>query len=305
MTTNTQETICYGSRHLDCLAFASSGVTVSVVPFRYCIADGRALEWLHVIFKNQRSVPVSLWPLFFPTFTGKFGRLSWRFSHEDFIIHDLQPEHEHGVAFPLPSKYETLQLLVRADEPHRYERDGTELLIGERQASGLWGPVSNELESAFWDPSGPENETHHEVRFLADAVLASIRREPALLSDMRPGVFERLVGEVFARGGFQVTMTARSADGGVDVFAVCRLGLSPTSHVIQCKRYRDKIGVQFVRELYAVKADAGASKAVLVTTSSFTRPAVQFAERHSWEISLVDGTKLLEWIRHETPKMGT
>jgi restriction system protein len=44
---------------------------------------------------------------------------------------------------------------------------------------------------------------------------------------------------------------------------------------------------------------AKASKGVFVTTSYFTRPAYEFAERHPFKMLLIDGTKLAAlMIRH-------
>ena len=51
--------------------------------------------------------------------------------------------------------------------------------------------------------------------------------------------------------------------------------------LIECKKYsaRHKVDVQLVRSLLGVQSDRKANKAILVTSSLFTRDAKQFAER--------------------------
>jgi restriction endonuclease Mrr len=153
---------------------------------------------------------------------------------------------------------------------------------------------------AFWDPSEPQTSTLNTTRYIADTLLRRISREPTYLKNLEPSIFERVVAEVFKRSGFNIKLIAGSSDGGVDVLAISPSNLSPTLHLIQCKRYKGKVSVSLVRQLYGVKSDKGANKAVLVTTSSFTEPAIEFAERHSWEISLVGYEELVKWIRSAT-----
>jgi restriction system protein len=55
-------------------------------------------------------------------------------------------------------------------------------------------------------------------------------------------------------------------------------------------------------EIRAFSGSLGAAKAnkgVFVTTSYFTQPAENFAERHPFKIVLIDGERLAAWmIRH-------
>lgn len=69
--------------------------------------------------------------------------------------------------------------------------------------------------------------------------------------------------------------------------------------LIECKRYGkdNHVGVQLVRSLLGVQTDRKANKAVLVTSSSFSRDAKTFAERQQHLISLVDFDELLQMMR--------
>ena len=71
-----------------------------------------------------------------------------------------------------------------------------------------------------------------------------------------------------------------------------------TRYLIECKHPTTdtKIGISPVRQLYAVKVDEKATKAILATTSYFTKEARLFFERHSWELEPRDYDGVLEWI---------
>ena len=56
------------------------------------------------------------------------------------------------------------------------------------------------------------------------------------------------------------------------------------------------VGIVPVRALYGVKSDEGATKAILATTTHFTRDATMFFERHKWELEQKDYEGIMEWI---------
>lgn len=56
------------------------------------------------------------------------------------------------------------------------------------------------------------------------------------------------------------------------------------------------IGVSTVRELYGVKVDDGATKAILATTTYFTPDAKQFFDKHRWELEPRDFDDIHRWI---------
>jgi restriction endonuclease Mrr len=56
------------------------------------------------------------------------------------------------------------------------------------------------------------------------------------------------------------------------------------------------VGISTVRALYGVKGDEKASKAILATTTSFTRDAKKSSENHEWELELRDSRHIVVWI---------
>jgi HJR/Mrr/RecB family endonuclease len=69
--------------------------------------------------------------------------------------------------------------------------------------------------------------------------------------------------------------------------------------LIECKRYAgdNKVGVSFVRSLYGVKIHDGATKAILATTSTFTKAASELVTSHRWELEGRDYDGVVDWVK--------
>lgn len=110
--------------------------------------------------------------------------------------------------------------------------------------------------------------------------------------------FENLIGSLLARMGFQIEMTKASGDGGVDIIATIERPLLKGRYLIQCKRFAigSLVGAPIVREFYgALRADHRAVKGILVTTSSFTDQAKDFAR--DLPVDLIDREQLEHLLR--------
>ncbi len=121
-----------------------------------------------------------------------------------------------------------------------------------------------------------------------------------------PAFFERLIVALLLAMGYGGSreeagkIVGRSGDGGIDgVIDQDALGLDRV--YVQAKRYRAENAVS-EPEIRAFSGSLGAAKAnkgVFVTTSYFTQPAQNFAERHPCKIVLIDGERLAAlMIRH-------
>lgn len=113
--------------------------------------------------------------------------------------------------------------------------------------------------------------------------------------DISPREFEELVAELFRQQGFDVELTPATRDGGCDIIASKTMGSLPFMLIIECKKYslQNPVGVSLVRSLLGVQSDRKANKAVLVTSSRFTKSAKEFADRQQHLISLIDINDLL------------
>jgi HJR/Mrr/RecB family endonuclease len=128
-------------------------------------------------------------------------------------------------------------------------------------------------------------------------LIEHFHRNPDALRRIDRRKFEELVAELFGGFGYQVELTRRTRDGGRDVVAVKHTEVA-VKYLIECKRPDPGgyVGVRPVRELYGVKQDEAATKAILATTAYFSPDALLFFDRHRWELEPRDYFGVTEWI---------
>ena len=119
------------------------------------------------------------------------------------------------------------------------------------------------------------------------------------LNSMSGKEFETLIKQLVGAMGFGIERCSVGPDGGIDILASTYKDLVSGRYVIQCKRYSHKVGVKPVRELFGVVTAEGANKGVLITNSTFTKPARDFAEGKP--IELVDGSQLMKLLDKYIP----
>lgn len=112
-----------------------------------------------------------------------------------------------------------------------------------------------------------------------------------LYLNLSPIEFEILTAELFEKMGFEVELTKSNADDGIDVFAKQADAGNKQLSLIQCKRYTERVGVTYVRELIGTVSDRKATKGILVCSSTFTKPAKEKADSNP-SIELIDHTQL-------------
>ncbi len=102
--------------------------------------------------------------------------------------------------------------------------------------------------------------------------------------------FEKLVYDIFTRMGFRSQLTKTSGDGGIDIIAHYDGLVFKGKYLIQCKRWISTVGEPELRDLYGTTVAENALKGILVTTSTFSRQALEFAKGKNLE--LIDGSEL-------------
>ena len=121
----------------------------------------------------------------------------------------------------------------------------------------------------------------------------------ALLHQMDPSAFERLFQRVLRQDGFyQVDVTGRSGDGGIDGIGVIRVsGFLSFRVLFQCKRYKGSIGAGVVRDFRGAMVGR-TDKGLIVTTGNFTPASRKEATRDGApEIDLIDGEQLIDKLK--------
>ncbi|WP_340820405.1 restriction endonuclease [Methanolobus sp. WCC4] len=125
--------------------------------------------------------------------------------------------------------------------------------------------------------------------------------EELLLTD--PQDFETLLSGLFRNMGYRAEPTQYSRDRGVDiVISIENFGLSHT-WLVQAKRYSNPVGVKEVREYSSLRYRDRVDGVIIVTTSTFTREAMQEAAEHN--VRLIDGNLLVGMLNHYIPDGST
>lgn len=111
--------------------------------------------------------------------------------------------------------------------------------------------------------------------------------------------FEHLIRELFekefAGRGAEVKVTQASRDRGVDAIVFDPDPIHGGKYVIQAKRYTNTVDVSAVRDLCAVVKKEGASRGILVTTSTYGADAYAFANNEP--VTLLNGAELLGLLK--------
>jgi hypothetical protein len=104
--------------------------------------------------------------------------------------------------------------------------------------------------------------------------------------------FEDFIGQLFKDNGYEVMKTPRSGDYGADLI----LTKSGEKIAVQIKRYlpENKVGVQDINQIIGAKDFYKCNKAMIITTSSFSKSGKALATETSTE--LWDWDKLQRYI---------
>jgi restriction system protein len=154
--------------------------------------------------------------------------------------------------------------------------------------------VGEAVATAVATPDERLREAHREI-------VATLKAELlGRVLEQTPTFFEWLVVELLVAMGFggahgRKAHLGRSGDDGVDgVVDQDALGLDRV--YVQAKRWRPgaSVGAGEVRNFFGSLDAHKASKGVFITTSSFTRDAIDTAERLTKRIVLIDGNALAE-----------
>lgn len=94
------------------------------------------------------------------------------------------------------------------------------------------------------------------------------------LDDMDGEEFEEFVASLMKKTGYHIEgMTKASGDFGADIIAV----MDRKKYAVQCKRYTSTVGVKAIQEVVASAPHYDCDGTIVVTTSHFTKGAVELA----------------------------
>ena len=122
-------------------------------------------------------------------------------------------------------------------------------------------------------------------------VKAGVRKKGESLDLMTGIQFENYLATFFECCGYEVTKTKHSHDRGTDLI-LKRFG---ETIVVQAKRWKQKnVGTRAIEEVVTAQRVHGTQRALVVTTSTFTKPAKKIADK--LDVELWDRKRLLDQI---------
>lgn len=120
-----------------------------------------------------------------------------------------------------------------------------------------------------------------------------------LVKQASPRFFEKLVVELLIKMGYGGSLKdagkaiGQSGDGGIDgIIKEDKLGLDII--YIQAKRWENVVGAKEVRNFVGSLAGQKATKGVFITTSSFTKDALDYVRTIPHKVILIDGEMLTQ-----------
>lgn len=190
----------------------------------------------------------------------------------------------------------------------------------ENSSRGIWALTKSDIDVAKLDyieivrtvreqakPIVPKTKTIKETeeaieKEITEEVNNSEEWKEKLLNvlyKIRPDAFERLSQRLLRESGFfQVEVTGKSGDGGIDGKGIVRVnGLLSFYVIFQCKRYKGSVTPKDVREFRGAMIGREV-KGLFITTGAFTKEAIKEATRDGAPpIDLIDGNLLCDKLK--------
>jgi restriction system protein len=127
--------------------------------------------------------------------------------------------------------------------------------------------------------------------------IASSEDSTESLHYMTGAQFEAFMAEFLATQGYDVEQLGGAGDQGVDLI----LTQGERTIAVQLKRYTRPLGNKPVQEVLSGRFIHGTNEAWVITTSSFTRGAVEAAR--NTQVRLIDGRELFSWIQEASEEL--
>ena len=148
------------------------------------------------------------------------------------------------------------------------------------------------------DKETPEERLESSFQILRDALAGELLQ--VLLSGT-PAAFEKVVVDLLVAMGYGGSLedaervVGRSGDGGIDgVIKQDKLGLDVV--YVQAKRWKDVVGSPEIMKFSGSLTKRHAGKGVFITTSYFSKDALDYVEAIPQKIVLIDGAKLASFM---------
>lgn len=186
----------------------------------------------------------------------------------------------------------------------------------ENSARGIWALLKANIDISSLDPNHIKRVVREQRTVTENVSNNNLQGEEELqeetetteewkdkllnvLYNITPDAFERLSQRILRESGFfQVEVTGKVGDGGIDGKGIVRVSGLLSFHVIfQCKRYKGSVTPSQIRDFRGAM-QGRADKGLFITTGTFTRDAIKEATRDGAPpIDLIDGDLLCDKLK--------
>ena len=218
------------------------------------------------------------------------SRVSWALAYLKQAVAITSPQRAHyevtdrGKALLVgPERPINTEMLMKFDEFVEFRE----------RTTGARGPSKSGTEGeSSLTPEEQLNESYKTIRAdIQDQLLEQ-------LLSVDPGQFEKIVVDVLRAMGYGIDyedatrITGGTGDGGIDgIIDEDVLGLD--SIYVQAKRWRGQVGRPDVQAFAGALQGQNATRGVMISTSDFSRPAIEYVGNLSTSrIVLIDGRRL-------------
>ena len=121
-----------------------------------------------------------------------------------------------------------------------------------------------------------------------------------ILRKFTPKEFVSLVADLFREMGGNVTLGAAGPNEVIDILCKTAEG----DYIVQCKKWKAKVGVPVVREVFGAAVKRQAKGVFIVAASEFTSTAVDFLiDLRPPPVRLIDGKELFDLMNQHMPSV--
>jgi restriction system protein len=175
----------------------------------------------------------------------------------------------------------------------------SDITINELDPIEIVKTVREQSKLAPSKTTSTEQQIDNEIKKEVDNLEGWKEQLLDVLYNIAPAAFERLSQRLLRESGFfQVEVTGKVGDGGIDGKGIVRVSGLLSFHVIfQCKRYKGSVTPSQIRDFRGAM-QGRADKGLVITTGTFTREAVKEATRDGAPpIDLIDGEMLCDKLK--------
>lgn len=214
-------------------------------------------------------------------------------------LHDLKIEYTLSIE-PI---YDDLEILLEENEEISKSQT-CEIKDVVNDLSNIWGFLQvNQSEYTGVDEEELRDKTNNAIECRD---YDRIRELSSEIGKMQDGIwkpkhlhafsweeFERLVGDLLETRGYETTIGQQVSDKGIDI----RGENGSETIAIQVKQYSDdnKVGAQTIRKTGGL-LPRGFDRVMVITSSTFTKPAHQESKTYGGKMELINGRELVNML---------